>query len=167
MHYSDAAHKLSTCFPWVITGCSQAQSWFALPVSRAPPLRPLTEHLMSEDSCVTWLQELEELTWKQRRQGDTAFPKLWIAFKLQSHGCQKQCCIYIQIYIYVYMSFWVILNLEVMGTKAWHAAIHGVAKSRTWLRDWTELNWNLEADPWANTFLSSLFLASPPCLGSF
>ena len=29
----------------------------------------------------------------------------------------------------------------VMDTEAWHAAIHGVAKSRTWLSDWTELNW--------------------------
>ena len=29
----------------------------------------------------------------------------------------------------------------VMDREAWHAAIHGVAKSWTWLRDWTELNW--------------------------
>ena len=29
----------------------------------------------------------------------------------------------------------------VMDRKAWHAAIHGVAKSQTRLRDWTELNW--------------------------
>ena len=28
----------------------------------------------------------------------------------------------------------------VMGREAWHAAIHGVAKSWTWLSDWTELN---------------------------
>ena len=27
----------------------------------------------------------------------------------------------------------------VMGREAWHAAVHGVAKSRTWLSDWTEL----------------------------
>ena len=25
--------------------------------------------------------------------------------------------------------------------KAWRASVHGVAKSRTWLSDWTELNW--------------------------
>ena len=31
----------------------------------------------------------------------------------------------------------------VMDREAWRAAIHGVAKSRTWLSDWTELNWNL------------------------
>ena len=28
----------------------------------------------------------------------------------------------------------------VMDREAWHAAIHGVTKSRTWLSDWTELN---------------------------
>ena len=29
----------------------------------------------------------------------------------------------------------------VMDREAWRAAIHGVAKSRSWLSDWTELNW--------------------------
>ena len=29
----------------------------------------------------------------------------------------------------------------VMDRKAWHAAIQGIPKSRTWLCDWTELNW--------------------------
>ena len=31
----------------------------------------------------------------------------------------------------------------VMDREAWHAAIHGVAKSQTRLRDWTELNWKI------------------------
>ena len=29
----------------------------------------------------------------------------------------------------------------VMDREAWHAAVHGVAKNRTRLSDWTELNW--------------------------
>ena len=29
----------------------------------------------------------------------------------------------------------------VMDSEAWRAAVHGVTKSRTWLSDWTELNW--------------------------
>ena len=29
---------------------------------------------------------------------------------------------------------------SVMDREAWHAAIHWVAKSQTWLSDWTELN---------------------------
>ena len=29
----------------------------------------------------------------------------------------------------------------VMDREAWRAAVHGVAKSLTWLSDWTELNW--------------------------
>ena len=33
----------------------------------------------------------------------------------------------------------------VMDREAWRAVIHGVSKSRTWLSDWTELNWTDEA----------------------
>ena len=29
----------------------------------------------------------------------------------------------------------------VMDREAWRAVVHGVAKSRTWLSNWTELNW--------------------------
>ena len=32
----------------------------------------------------------------------------------------------------------------VMDREAWRTAIHGVAKSWTWLSDWTELNWTEE-----------------------
>ena len=29
----------------------------------------------------------------------------------------------------------------VMDREAWHASVHGVLKSQTWLNNWTELNW--------------------------
>ena len=35
----------------------------------------------------------------------------------------------------------------VMDREAWHAAVHGVRKNQTWLRDWTELNWNEDCSP--------------------
>ena len=31
----------------------------------------------------------------------------------------------------------------VMDREGWHAAVHGVEESQTWLRDWTELNWKI------------------------
>ena len=34
----------------------------------------------------------------------------------------------------------------VMDREAWRAALHGVTKSRTWLSDWTELNWIYHTD---------------------
>ena len=37
------------------------------------------------------------------------------------------------------MSFGKLQEL-VMDMEAWHAAAHEVAKSQTWLSDWTELN---------------------------
>ena len=36
----------------------------------------------------------------------------------------------------------------VMDREAWSAAIHGVSKSRTWLSDWTELNWGVQCCFW-------------------
>ena len=42
----------------------------------------------------------------------------------------------------------------VMDREAWHAAIHGVAKSWTRLSDWTELNWRRSKKPLADMTLS-------------
>ena len=30
----------------------------------------------------------------------------------------------------------------VMDREAWHAVVHAVEKSRTWLSNWTELKWS-------------------------
>ena len=45
----------------------------------------------------------------------------------------------------------------VMDRVAWRAAIHGVAKSRTWLSDWTELGWS---DFSSNEYTPFYFMAS-------
>ena len=36
----------------------------------------------------------------------------------------------------------------VMDREFWHAAVHGVAKSWTWLSNWTELNWTFLLHRW-------------------
>ena len=42
----------------------------------------------------------------------------------------------------------------VMDKEAWRAAVHGVTKSWTWLRDWTELQSLSSADNWIKVLLS-------------
>ena len=42
----------------------------------------------------------------------------------------------------------------VMDREAWRAVDHGFAKSRTWLSDWTELNWTFILS-WHVTFILS------------
>ena len=44
------------------------------------------------------------------------------------------------------------LQEVVMDREAWHAVIHGVAKSWTRLSDWTELNWTKQYSQLARKF---------------
>ena len=63
----------------------------------------------------------------------------------------------------------------VMDREAWHAVIHGITKSRTWLSDWTELNWTelnfclITMNSWnsASNILSFLKGCSVKGLGHF
>ena len=47
----------------------------------------------------------------------------------------------------------------VMDREAWHAAIHGVAKNRTRLSDWTELNWTDDLETFPNFQIVYLYIA--------
>ena len=41
----------------------------------------------------------------------------------------------------------------VIDRETWHAALHGVAKSQTWLSDWSELNWIWALEDWRGHYL--------------
>ena len=82
----------------------------------------------NSNTLVTWCEELAHLKrpwcWERLKaggEGDDRGWDSWMASPTQN------------------MSLSNLLEL-VMDRKAWHGVISGVAKSRTWLSNWTELN---------------------------
>ena len=60
---------------------------------------------------------------------------------------------------------WSELREMVMDRVAWCAAIHGVAKSRTQLSDWTELMWDIPGpgiEPVSPALTDAFFTTEPP-----
>ena len=55
----------------------------------------------------------------------------------------------------------------VMDREAWRASIHGVTKSRTRLRDWTELNWSASKVIHSMLFYLKIFKKFSECLYGF
>ena len=58
----------------------------------------------------------------------------------------------------------------VMDREAYRAVVHGVEKSRTWLSNWTELNWssstNSSVGPWSPARTDFVFLWISACKSS-
>ena len=44
----------------------------------------------------------------------------------------------------------------VMDREAWRAGVHGVAKSQTWLSNWTELNWNTSTHTYVYSYIHKI-----------
>ena len=60
------------------------------------------------------------------------------------------------------------LQQLVMDREAWRAVVHGVAKSQTWLSEWTELNWYTSSYHLQTEIIfNQQFLILPLLFGSF
>ena len=83
---------------------------------------------LSSNTLVTWYKELTHWKrpwcwedWRQEEKRMTEDEMVGWHHQLNGHKIKQ-------------------LWESVLDSEAWHAAVHGVAKSRTWLSDWTVLN---------------------------
>ena len=117
-------HGLQGDQPWIFTGRMDAE---------VPTLWPLDgkSWLTGKDPDAGKDGGQKEKGWQRMRWLDgitiTQWTSIWANFR-------RQC-----ITDSMDMSLSKLQEL-VMDRKAWPAAVQGVAKSRAWLRDWTELN---------------------------
>ena len=116
--------------PWTIAyqaplsmGLSRQEYWNGVPLpsldakAEAPILWPpdAKNWLIGKDSDA-------RKDWSQEEKGKTEDETVIWHYWLDEHDLSK-------------------LRELVMDREAWHAAVHGVRKSWTWLSYWTELNW--------------------------
>ena len=84
---------------------------------------------------LNWTEKSSE-DWKNRHRTNESqylIEKEWV-FHLKTESLTK-----LKSFFYILKD--VLLRELVMDREAWRAATHGVAKSQTWLSEWTELNW--------------------------
>ena len=86
----------------------------------------------SSSTLATWYEELTH--WKR--------PWCWKRLKAEGEGNNRKWYGWMASQTW-WTLVWARSGELVMDREAWHAAVHGVTKSQTWLSDWTELNYEV------------------------